>query len=62
MENSLFAKIESLKELVVLVKIVLFQVVEQLASPASHSDQPSAGVEILPIGSEVLGQMIDASR
>ena len=38
LENSLFAKIESLKELVVLVKIVLFQVVEQLASPASHSD------------------------
>ena len=40
---------------------MLFQVVEQLASSAGHRDQPSARVEVLSIGSQVLGQMIDAS-
>lgn len=60
-KESLFAEIESLEKLIVLVEIVLFQVVEQLASTAGHGDQPSARMEVLSIGSKVLGQMIDAS-
>ena len=59
--NPLLAEIEPLKEFVVLAEIFLLKVVEKFASPASHGYEATAGGEVLPVWSKVLGQMIDAS-
>ena len=58
---ALFAEIEALQQLVVLVEIVLFQVVEQLASAARHGEQTAARMKVLAVGAEVFGQVIDPS-
>ena len=47
--------------LVVLRKVVPFQVIKQLATAGSHLEQPPAGVEVLAMRPQVLGQVIDAS-
>jgi hypothetical protein len=36
-----------------------FQVIEQLAAPAGHLEQSPAGVKILAMRAQVLGQVID---
>lgn len=58
----LFAELELLKKLGVSREVVPLDVVEQLAPPAGHSDQAAAGVKVLPVGPEVLGQRVDSRR
>ena len=50
-----------MQELVILRKIVLLQIIEQLAAAACHLQEAAATVKVLAVGAQVLGQMIDAS-
>ena len=36
-----------------------FQIVEELAAPAGHLKEPAAGVEVLAVGPQVLGKVIN---
>lgn len=55
----LLAKIKLLEEFRILRQIVPLHIVEQLAPTAGHGNQAAAGVEILPVSPEVLGQRVD---
>ena len=57
----LLAKAELLEELVILRQVVTLQIVEQLAAAGGHLEEATAAMEILAVGAEVLGQVIDAS-
>lgn len=61
MQKRLLAEIQLLKELVVLGKIVLLEVVEQLATAAGHLKEAAAAVEVFAVRAQMLGQVIDAS-
>ena len=61
-EKALFAQIQLLQQFVVFWEVMIFQVIEQLSAPARHLQESAAGVEILPVGAEMLGQMVDARR
>jgi hypothetical protein len=37
------------------------KIIEKLASPTGHLKQAAAGMEVLAVSAQVLGQMIDAS-
>jgi hypothetical protein len=39
---------------------MVLEVVEQLATAARHLEQATAGVEVLPVGPKMLGQMVDS--
>ena len=49
-----------LNELAVLVSVGALQIIEQLASLTDHPKQAPAGMMILDIALEVIGQPIDA--
>ena len=38
----------------------MLEVIEQLAAAARHLQESAAGVEVLPVGAEMLGQVVDA--
>jgi hypothetical protein len=59
--KALFTKVQLLQQLVILRQIVPFQLIEELATAGSHLEKPTARVEILPVRTQVLGQVIDAS-
>jgi len=50
-----------LKELGVFGKVVALDVVEQLTTAGGHLEEAAATVEVLAMGAEVLGQVVDAS-
>lgn len=58
----LLAQVELLEELGVFRQVVALDVIKQLPSSAGHGDQAAAGVKILPVGPEVLGQRVDPRR
>lgn len=60
--SQLFAEVEALEKLVVLLEVVLLQVVEKLTTASCHGEKPAACVEVLAIGAKVLGEVVDASR
>src|SRR2546422_6904878 len=57
---SLAPESEALDQRPVALDILLAQVLEQSAALADHLEQPAAGVVILFVGPEVLGQLFDA--
>ena len=48
-----------MQELVILRKIVLLQIIEQLAAATGHLQKATAAMEVLTVGAEMLGQVID---
>src|SRR5690348_10422374 len=60
MRRRLFAQAEPLDQAAVLVRVLVPQVVEQLASLAYELQQPASRVEVLHVGLEVLGEAVDA--
>src|SRR5438105_589619 len=61
-DKALFAKIQLLQDVSVLGQILFLEVIEQLATAGRHLEQPAARVEVLAVGAEVLGEMIDPGR
>ena len=59
MTKALFTEVELQQQFVVLREVMPLQVIEQLAAPAGHLEQPPAGMEILAMRAKVLGQVID---
>ena len=59
--KALLAKVQLLQQLGVLGKIVLLEVIEELATAGSHLQKPAARVEVFAVRAQVLGQVIDAS-
>ena len=55
----LLAEIQFLEEFAILRKVVLLEVIKELATTARHLQQPAARVEVLAVGAEMLGQVID---
>src|SRR5580698_2719134 len=43
-------------------RVVAFEIIQELAAAAGHLQEAPAGVEVLPMGAQMLGQMIDPSR
>jgi len=60
--KALFAEIQLLQQIVVFWQVVPFEVVEQLSAAAGHLQEAPAGVEILPVGAKVLGEVVDPGR
>lgn len=56
----LLADIEALDEVRVALCILCFEIVEQAASPSDQHQQAAAGMMILCVCFEVLGQIVDA--
>jgi hypothetical protein len=56
----LLAETELGEELGVFVDVVALHVVEKLAAAAGHLEKAAAAVEILTMGAEVLGEVVDA--
>ena len=50
-----------MEELVILRQVVALEIIEELAAAGGHLEEAAAAVEILAVGAEVLGQVIDAS-
>ena len=59
MTKALFPEVQFLQQLVVFWQVMPFQVVEQFPAAAGHLQQSAAGVEVLAMGAQVLGQVID---
>lgn len=59
--KALFAKIQLLEEFVILRQVGPLEIIEQLPPARCHLQKAPAGVEILAVRAQVLGQMIDAS-
>ena len=57
--KGLFAEVQLLENLGVFGQVVLLEVIEKLATAAGHLEEPAARVEVLAVGPEVIGQMID---
>src|SRR5271154_1985370 len=57
--KALFAEAELLQDIGVLRQVVLLEVIEKLAAAGSHLEKSAAGVEVLPMRAQMLGQMID---
>jgi hypothetical protein len=60
--DTLFAQAEALQQFVVSAEVVLLQVIEELATAAREGEKAPAGVEVLAVNPEVLGEVIDAAR
>lgn len=56
----LFAEVEALEQLVVLGEVVLLQIVEKLAPATGEGQQTAAGVKVLAVGAQVIGEVVDA--
>src|SRR5262245_19456970 len=56
----LLAEVEPLDEAAVLVRVLIAQVIEQLAPLAHQLEQPAPRVEILDVRLEMLGEAVDA--
>jgi hypothetical protein len=59
---ALLAQAEALQQIVVTREVVPLQIIEQLATTAREGEKATAGMEILPVGPEVFGQVADARR
>jgi hypothetical protein len=59
--KALLAKVELLQQLGVLGKVMLLQVIEELATAGGHLQEAAAAVEVFTMRPEMLGQVIDAS-
>src|SRR5205823_2623791 len=57
---SLFADVEALDQVRVPLRVFGFEVIEQPPAPADEHQEPAAGVMILRVRLEVLGQVVDA--
>ena len=57
--KALLAKVQLLQQLGILGKIVLLEVIEQLATAGGHLQEAAAALEILAVRAEMLGQVID---
>ena len=60
--KGLLAEAELLEDLVVLVEIFALEVIKQLATAGGHLQEAAAGVEVLAVFAEVIGQVIDPGR
>jgi hypothetical protein len=60
-KGGLFTEAELLEELRVFREVVALDVVEQLTTAGGHLEEAAAAVEVLAVGAEMLGQVIDAS-
>ena len=58
----LAAKIQLLNDGLVTFEVFAFQVIEQLSSFRRHHEQAPSGMEILSVGLQVLGQVVDPLR
>lgn len=59
---SLAAEFQTLEQLLVLLKVMPFDIIEKLAPTAGHSDQATAAVKILTVCPQVICQVGDALR
>lgn len=57
--KALFTKAELREDIGILVQFVLLEIIEELTTTARHLEQATARMEILAVGAEMLGQMID---
>ena len=57
--KALLAKAELRENIGVLVQFVLLEIIQKLTTAAGHLEQATAGVEILAVSAEMLGQVID---
>ena len=53
---SLTAEVQTLEQLLVLLKIMLFDIIEKLAPATGHGDQAAAAVKVLAVSPQVIGQ------
>jgi hypothetical protein len=60
--KALLTKAELREDIGILVQFVLLEIIEKLTTAARHLEQATAGVEILAVGAEMLGQVIDPGR
>lgn len=58
--KTLLAKTELAEELGVFVDVLALHVVEELATAAGHLEEAAAAVEVLAVGAQVLGEVVDA--
>ena len=58
----LAAESEFLDQASVALQVALLQVVEQPPTASDQLEQPAAGMMILPMRTEMLGQLVDATR
>ena len=58
----LAAQSEFLDQASVALQVALLQVVEQPPTASDQLEQPAAGMMILPMRTEMLGQLVDATR
>ena len=59
---TLAAELQTFKQLLVLLEVVSLDIVEKLAPAAGHGDEAAAAVEILAVGPQVIGEVIDPLR
>ena len=57
--KALFAEAELLQDYGVFRQVVLLEIIKQLAAARSHLEEPAAGVEVLAMCAQMLGQVID---
>ena len=48
-----------MEQLVILRHVMPLEIIEELATAAGHLEKPAAGMEVLAMGAQVLGQMVD---
>ena len=58
--GSLAAQLELLEDRGVATEVGAFQVVEQLPAAGRHGDKAAAGVKVLAVVAQVLGEVFDA--
>ena len=58
----LLTEIEAFEQFRVLGQLVALQVIEQLATATGHGEKTSAGMEILAMHPQMVGQVIDPRR
>jgi hypothetical protein len=61
-QKELLAQIQLLQQFVIFRQVVLLQVIEQFAAAAGHLEKSAPGVKVLPVGAQMLSQMVDARR
>ena len=60
MTKALFSKVQLLQQFVVLWQVMPFHVIEQFPAAAGHLEESAAGVEVLAMRAQMLGQVIDS--
>ncbi len=60
--SQLLAQTQGVDQLAIAFNVGALEVIEQLAAAGNHHQQTAAGMEILLVGLEVLGEAVDTGR